>query len=134
MDKSTIQLLLIKAIKSNSPIQKEALRSVMSEINTEESKNVLTPDRIISIVRKEMVKFKDAAESFKNKDQHLFDKYCESAIFLESLLPMQISEDKFQDIVNEFAHLTFPEIMKSVKAKYGNSINMKNFVKYINKT
>lgn len=133
MNKQQIKDLLIQAMKDKNDVAKEAYRSVISEIDLVESKESLSDDRVISIIRKEAQKFQDSSESFREKDEKLVDRYTNCAIILSALLPKQISSDQFPEILKEFSDMSFAQIMKEAKSKYGNSINMKDFSCFVQK-
>ena len=67
MNKQQLLLKLTTAIKSKDEVAKKAFRAVISEIDLAESKEQVSEDRILSIIKKEREKFSQSSEIFLEK-------------------------------------------------------------------
>lgn len=133
MNKEKLLKELNKARLTKNNIAIEALKSSISEIDLKSSSKDLSEEDVINIIKKEYKKFIDASEAFKKDNAEKGSFYLNCAEYLNSYLPKQINESDYQKILNELTEngLNFGQIMKSAKEKYGNSLDMSKFSKFV---
>lgn len=122
---------LITAMKAKDQIAVDVLRGLKTRIQNEKvSKMVeeLSADEILSLVRSEVKRRKEAAEAFgAGGNNQSKDKELKEAEILTRYLPPQMSEEEIGKLAEEviaagsFAAADFGKAMGALKAKVGNS-------------
>jgi uncharacterized protein len=121
---------LKEAMKARNAVLVDTLRGLKTRIQNEKVAKLkdLSEDEIVTLVRSEVKRRKDAAQGFKDgnrEDQAL--KELEEAAMLEKYLPAQMSEEDLSKIVdqiiteNSFTSIDFGKAMGALKAKAGNT-------------
>ena len=133
MNKQQLLLKLTTAIKAKDEVAKKAFRAVISEIDLAESKQELSEDRILSIIKKEKEKFSQSSETFLEKSPDLSAEYKKCSELLEDFIPKEIPESEFASILSllKVEGSNFGLVMKSVKDKYGQALDMRKFAAFV---
>ena len=125
-----IETELKEAMKAKDPVMMGVLRGLKTRLQNERiSKTLdLTEQDILNIIRSELKKRKESAESFKaGGRQEMADKELQEAEILKKYLPAQMSEEELVKIItqvlvdNSFTSQDFGKAMGTLKAKVGNN-------------
>jgi uncharacterized protein YqeY len=133
MNKQQLLLKLTTAIKSKDEVAKKAFRAVISEIDLAESKEQVSEDRILSIIKKEREKFSQSSEIFLEKSPDLSAEYKKCSELLGEFIPKDIPESEFSFILSSLKSegSNFGLIMKSAKERHGSTLDMKKFSAFV---
>jgi len=113
---------LKSAMKEKKELELGSLRMLLSAIKNEEiakRPNELTEEDVLSVVKREIKKIKDAIVDFESGNRaDLVSKYKEELTILEKYMPAQVSEEEVRKIVKEVVanveDKNFGLIMKTV--------------------
>lgn len=104
MIKQDIQSAINTALKMGKQIDLKALRFVLSQINYEEiaKQKELTDEEVISLLRKEIKKRKEATELFKKGEREdLVTDEEAQIVVIQKFLPQQLSEEELGKIIDD---------------------------------
>lgn len=128
---SQIENDLKEALKAKDRLALEALRGLKTRIQNEKvakMKEDLSEDEILALIRSELKKRREAAESFKTGGRtELMEKELGEADVFQKYLPQQMSEEQIAQMVESMlsgqAYTTgdFGKLMGQLKLKAGNA-------------
>lgn len=128
---STIETDLVSAMKAKDQVAVDTLRGLKTRIVNEQVAKMndqLDESAILSLVKSEIKRRKEAAESFMaGGRQETAEKELHEAAILEKYLPAQLGEAEIAAKVNEvlaggsFTAQDFGKVMGQLKAALGNS-------------
>ena len=143
ISKQQVEQDLITAMKAKDQLTVEVLRGLKTRIQNEmtaargrpeqsEGSNTgskdLPENDIIALVKNEVKRRKESAETYKNGGRaELAEKESSEAKILEKYLPEQMSEEQINQVIGEvlssgaFTQADFGKAMGQVKAKVGNN-------------
>ncbi|MCL2389022.1 MAG: GatB/YqeY domain-containing protein [Elusimicrobia bacterium] len=110
-------------MRAKDALSLNAVRAVLAEISAREMKNIeISAEEIVRVVRSEIKKRKEAAETFlKAARADLVEKENFEITALKKYLPPEMTEAelsaKIKEIVNASADKTFGPVMKKVLAE-----------------
>lgn len=125
-----IETDLVTAMKAKDQVAVDTLRGLKTRIQNEKVSKMkdLSEDDILALVRSEVKRRKEAAESFQQGGrQEAAEKELTEASILEKFLPAQMSEDvvaaEADKLIAEhsFTAADFGKAMGQLKSKLGNS-------------
>jgi uncharacterized protein len=128
---SQIQTDLVTAMKAKDQTAVEVLRGLKTRIQNEQvakTARELSEDEIIALIRSEVKRRKEAAESFgQGAREELKAKELLEAEILQKYLPAQMSEAQIAELADKvileggFTPADFGKAMGMLKAKAGNT-------------
>ena len=125
-----IEIELKEAMKAKNQLSVEVLRGLKTRIMNEQIAKMkdLSEDEVLMLVKSEVKRRKEAAESYKNGNRpELMEKELAELGVLEKYLPPQMSEAEMTALVesviseNGFTAKDFGKAMGAVKAKAGSN-------------
>lgn len=125
-----IETELKEGMKTKNQLLVEVLRGLKTRIMNEQIARMkeLTEEEILVLIKSEVKRRKEAAESFKNGNRpELMEKELNEAGILEKYLPPQMSEEDMVKLVekeiaeNSFTAKDFGKAMGAIKAKASQS-------------
>jgi uncharacterized protein YqeY len=125
-----IESELVTAMKAKDQTTVDTLRGLKVRLQNEKIAKMaeLTEEQIVALVKSEIKRRKEAAESFTAGGRaEMAEKELAEVKILEKYLPQQMSEQQIVAIIDEvlaantFAAVDFGKAMVAVKAKVGNS-------------
>ncbi len=118
------------AMKAADKLKVSTLRMVKADIGNfklDQSKNKITDEEVIKIIRRQVKQHKDSIEQFeKGKRQDLVDKEQKELDILLGYMPKQLSDEELKKIVSDVLRETgagdksaMGKVMKAVMEKVG---------------
>ncbi len=104
MIKKDIEQAIIKALKEKNTLELKVLRFVLSEIKYAEinKQKDLSDEEVLSILRKELKKRKEAIELFKKVAKNdLVEDEQKQLTVIERYLPAQMTEEELNQIIDQ---------------------------------
>ena len=104
MIKKDIEQAIIKALKAKNTLELKVLRFVLSEIKYAEinKQKDLSDEEVLSILRKELKKRKEAIELFKKVAKNdLVEDEQKQLTVIEKYLPVQMTEEELNQIIDQ---------------------------------
>ncbi len=127
---SQIEAEIMSALKAKDQLLTDTLRGLKVRIQNQQIAKMspLTEDEILALVKSEVKRRKEAAESYsKGSRQELADKELLEAKILEKYLPAQVPETELAAIIEKIIAAEnakaadFGKVMGKLKAQLGNS-------------
>ncbi len=121
---------LMDALKSKDQLSADTLRGLKVRLQNEKIAKMrdLTEEEAVALVKSEIKRRKEAAESFSNGGRaEMAEKELKEALVLEKFLPAQKSNEELEKIVqtviteNNFVASDFGKAMGLLKTKVGQS-------------
>jgi uncharacterized protein YqeY len=125
-----IETELKEAMKAKNQVVVDTLRGLKVRIQNEKISKMreLTPEDIVSLVKSEIKRRKEAAESFMAGDRkEMGEKELAEAAILEKYMPSQLTEQEISQIIDSiiaehnFTAADFGKAMGQLKSRVGQS-------------
>lgn len=130
MDLSTIESVLVEALKARNQVAADALRALKTRIQNEQiaQGGALSEEVLLKLVQSEIKKRKEAAESFKagGRAESAAKEEAEIVV-LSQFMPPQVGAEEIEQAIAQgisesgWTAKDFGPAMASLKAKFGSS-------------